>query len=454
MHSPGRFSAPGRVLLALFALASLLVPSPAAAQAPVSDSPSQTLESTVNPESKPQSATLEPEAPGELRGMWVVCYSLRSPATVHQVVVTAKKYHLNALFVQVRSRGDAWYDSPFEPRAEGLAHQPRRFDPLAQIVAEGHAAGIQVHAWLNTYLTWSQARRPYAPDHLWNAHRDWFAHDRHGRLSTSNSTDCEGVFLQPSCPEVQEHLFRVFTDVASRYDVDGIHFDYVRYPNQSYDFSASTLARFREYMHTLLTQELADRLDRRCASDPKAYVHAFGREWETWRRAQVTGLVARIAGAARAEKPWMQVSAAVFANADDARDDRGQDWIAWLKERTLDAVALMAYATDTRRIMAQTRRAVAAAGPGRVYTGIGAWRLSAHDVARKIAAARSAGAAGINLFSYDGVHDRSQYLATLAHGVFSAPQPRMEWLAARHRIYRRDAIHAVEPDAQITKKEK
>ena len=106
--------------------------------------------------------------------MWVVCDSLHSPASVHQVVVTAKKYHLNTIFVQVRSRGDAWYNSSFEPRAEGLNGQPRTFDPLAQMVGEAHQEGLQIHAWLNTFLTWSKSRRPYNPDHLWNAHRDWF----------------------------------------------------------------------------------------------------------------------------------------------------------------------------------------------------------------------------------------------------------------------------------------
>lgn len=378
------------------------------------------------------------KTPGELRGMWVVCYSLRSPAAVHQVVVTARKYHLNALFVQVRSRADAWYNSPYEPRAEGLAHQPRSFDPLEQIVEEGHAAGLQVHAWLNTYLTWSQARRPYSPNHLWNAHPDWFAHDRHGRLSTASATDCEGVFLQPSNPQVQQHLFNVFTDVAARYDLDGIQFDYVRYPNSAYDFSASTLARFRASLLPKLNEEKIARLGRRLKSDPKAYVHQFSREWEDWRRAQVSNLVTRISMAVKADKPWMQVSAAVFADAKDAKYDRGQDWMAWLQNGALDAVALMSYSKDTQRILAQTRRAIAAAGERKVYTGIGAWRLSAHDVAHKIAAVRKTGASGVNLFSYDGVHDRSHYLDTLARGVFasrSAP-PRLSWLPGRGSLTR------------------
>jgi uncharacterized lipoprotein YddW (UPF0748 family) len=393
--------------------------------------------------------------PDELRGMWVVCDSLNSPSSVHQVVVTAKKYHLNTLFVQVRSRGDAWYSSSYEPRAEGLNGQPRTFDPLAQIVNEAHQEGLQIHAWLNTFLTWSKPRRPYNPDHLWNTHRDWFAHDMHGNLSTANTEDCEGVFLQPSNPAVQEHLFRVFTDVAARYDVDGIHFDYVRYPNSSYDFSGSTLARFREYMITQLDEETVRKFDAKLKSNPKAYVHAFAGRWESWRRAQVTGLVTRISQAVKANKPWMQVSAAVFPDGEEAAKYRGQDWMTWLREGTLDAVALMAYNKNTARVAEQTRRAVAIAGERHVYTGIGAWRLDAHDVANKIASARKAGASGINLFSYDDVHDRSRYLDTLARGVFasrSAP-PRMRWLPSRSGAVNRDAAKPEQPEQKEQKEQ-
>jgi uncharacterized lipoprotein YddW (UPF0748 family) len=389
-----------------------------------------------------------PDAPGEMRGMWVICYSLQSPASVHQVVLTAQKYHLNAIFVQVRSRADAWYNSPYEPRAEGLADQPRSFDPLAQIVAEGHAAGLQVHAWLNTYLTWSHPQRPRSPQHVWNAHPDWFAHDIHGRLSTATTENCEGVFLQASNPAVQQHLFDVFTDVAHRYDVDGIHFDFVRYPNRDYDFSPATLARFRASLLPELLPIQVKRLDSRLRSDPKIYVHAFGKEWQTWRRAQITALVTRVSTAAKADKPWMQVSAAVFANADDAYNEKAQDWMTWIRTGALDSISLMAYASDTQRILAQTRYAVSIAGERHVYTGIGAWRLSAHDVAHKIAALRKAGAAGINLFSYDDVHDRKHYLDTLARGVFasrSAP-PRMRWLPGRSAPFDRSAMPA--PDKQ------
>ncbi len=369
----------------------------------------------------------------EMRGLWVVRDSLRSPASIRNVVATAVKYGFNALFVQVRGRGDAFYPSLYEPRAEILAGQPARFDPLALMVSEAHAQGLQVHAWMNTYLAWSGSRPPKSKQHLWNAHRDWFTQDSHGCTSAVPTDRCEGAFLQPSHPQVKEHLFQVFTDVAKRYDVDGIHFDYCRYANSEHDFSAGTLTRFRAFLTDELTAEVFSKVEPRLAKDRLAFVHAFPAKWGDWRRAQVTELVTRISRAVKEEKPYLQVSAAVFADAQDAFKLRGQDWQGWLKSGTLDAAALMSYDKRTERVLEQTRKAVEIAGGEHIYTGIGAWRLGASDVAQKIAKVRETGAAGVNLFSYDGVHTRPEYLATLSRGVFSSRvgAPRMRWLPPR-----------------------
>ena len=274
---------------------------------------------------------------------------------------------------------------------------------------------------------------PTAWQHLWNAPRDWFACDRSGRCSCVGNDQVEDAFLQPSSPLVQQHLFNVFTDVASRYDVDGIHFDYCRYCGSNYDFSFPTLRRFWEFMADRLPENRVAQYDVRRNSDRWAYVHAFPHDWADWRRAQITGLVARISQKVKADKPWMEVSAAVFPDPNEAFARRGQDWEGWLRNGYLDAVALMSYDRNTERVLAQTRYAVAIAGERHVYAGIGAWRLQAHDVAGKISALRRIGAAGVNLFSYGGVHNRPRYLDTLARGVFAgrAAPPRMRWLPKR-----------------------
>lgn len=397
---------------------------------------SPTLYAQPTPE-EPANRTLNdtiPEKDGELRGLWVVRDSLISRASIRQVVTTAVKYNLNAIFVQARGRGDAWYVTDLVPRAELLANAPADFDPLKEIIEEGHKAGLEVHVWLNTYLTWSGKKTPRDPNHLWNAHRDWFATDRNGKVSPIPTSKAEGAFLQPSNPAVQEHLYLVFLEVATRYDLDGIHFDYCRYPGSSYDFSPGTLARFRTYMLERIEDESEKHLDSRLKTNKLAYVHAYRKDWETWRRDQITSLVSRIGTAVRTAKPWVKVSAAVFANAHDAYTDKGQDWKNWIQTGILDAVALMAYDYDTKRIVSQTKEAVAIAEGRHVYTGIGAWRLQAHDVAKKIDAVRKAGASGVNLFSYDNVRTRPRYLETLKRGVFasrSAPA-KMRWVPPKN----------------------
>lgn len=435
-HSPMSLinrALPGPATLSAFIL---LAVAPCIAQNPTDAPPNPPAPADMPLAPVPQTTEQEQvrtDAGGELRGMWVVRESLLSPASVHQVVVTAVKYHINALFVQVRGRGDAYYNSHREPRAEDLAHQPAAFDPLDQIVREGHAAGLQVHAWLNTYLTWSGSRAPYSRRHLWNARRDWFACDSSGRCSAVPNNRSEGAFLQPSSPQVQDHLAAVFTEVAANYDVDGIHFDYCRYCGSEYDFSAAALRRFRDYLLGRIPPAETLRFDRRTHTDRLAYVHAFGAEWAEWRRQQITDLVTRISRSVKSAKPYIEVSAAVFPDAQEAFAVRGQDWRGWLQSGVLDSVALMAYDKNTQRVLRQTREAIAIAGERHVYTGVGAWRLDAHDVAHKIAEIRKTGAAGVNLFSYGGVHSRPNYLGSLARSVFasrSAPR-RLRWLPRR-----------------------
>ena len=367
----------------------------------------------------------------EMRGLWVARWSLKSPAAIRNIVASAQRHNFNTLFVQVRGRGDAWYETELEPRAEGA---PAGFDPLARIIEEAHSKGIEVHAWINTYLTWTGKRGPKSPRHIVNAHPDWIARDNKGRCTMAASEHLEGLYVQPSNPAVQEHLHRVFTDIARRYDVDGIHFDYVRYPNPRYDFSPSTLARFKAYMLARISPEgrAAVQKDR----TRFAYVHMFPKEWAEWRRSQVTHLVRRVSESVHAMKPWVRVSAAVFANVEDAHADKGQDWRRWLADGYLDAICPMSYSKDTATVVEQIRTAVQIAGEKHVYAGIGSWRLSAKDTAGKISRVRELGVQGVNIYSYDGVTRngrRQDYLDYLTRSSFAsrAGVPGMRWRTSR-----------------------
>ena len=158
--------------------------------------------------------------------------------------------------MQVRGRGDAYYDSRNEPRPPLLANQPASFDPLELMLERAHRAGLKVHAWVNVNLI-SDAQPPSARRHLVYPHPEWLMVPRPlaedlGRMNPrdpeylhrlseyarARSDRVEGIFLSPIHKGAVDHATKVIGDIASRYDVDGIHLDYIRFPNDEFDYSA------------------------------------------------------------------------------------------------------------------------------------------------------------------------------------------------------------------------
>lgn len=367
----------------------------------------------------------------EARALWVVRDSITSPERIENVIATARRCGINTLFVQVRGRADAFYNSTLEPRAEELERQPADFDPLATVIARAHEFGIQVHAWMNTDFIWSGKAKPRSPMHIVNQHPEWLARTSDGHCSPTATSQCEGLFVTPANPEVRKHNHDVFLEVVNNYAIDGIHFDYIRYPNASYDFSESTTRAFCTSM----------RLSDPAAPDQTAsravrmhYIKSNYMAWTDWRRAQVTDMVESIARDAHAAKPGLVVSAAVFANWNDAFEFKGQDWKKWLADGAIDAIVPMAYSTNTATVASQIADAeTAAAQAGRLcYAGIGAWHISVASAAAKVQAARAMGAQGIALFSYGGVTkdgESTTYIDKLARACFARPAtlPAMPW---------------------------
>src|SRR5262249_50683760 len=107
----------------------------------------------------------------EVRALWVVRTTLTSPGAVATMVSSAKGSGFNALLVQVRGRGDAYFQGGVEPRPAPLLSQPS-FDPLAETIARAHEAGLQVHAWVNVNLV-AGLEVPAAREHVVYRHPEW-----------------------------------------------------------------------------------------------------------------------------------------------------------------------------------------------------------------------------------------------------------------------------------------
>lgn len=356
----------------------------------------------------------------EVRALWVVRSTMTSADEVRAMVERAHEAGFNTLFVQVRGRGDAFYRSRWEPRAETL-EGPAGFDPLALTVDEAHARGMAVHAWINTHLVWGVGDLPESPGHLVHARPGWLGvpralgrelHDvdpaeprfrrRLHAWARANVGEVEGVYSSPSHPAVKERVYAVWMDLVERYDLDGLHFDYIRFPSSAFDYSRGALARFRSWVAPRLSAERRAELDRAAASDPYAWPDGLPEAWDEFRRAQITELVERIYYGVKARRPEVVVSAAVFANREDALLHRFQDWPAWLERGILDVAVPMAYTPDADLYRRQIRAAREAAGsPDRLWAGVGAYLNGVDGTLEKIAIARDEGAGGVVLFSYD-----------------------------------------------------
>jgi uncharacterized lipoprotein YddW (UPF0748 family) len=376
----------------------------------------------------------------EVRALWVVRTTLSSPDAVARLVETAREGRFNTLLVQVRGRGDAYYAAGREPRAAVLAGQPA-FDPLAEAIARGREAGLRVHAWINVNLVASLSDLPASPVHVVNRRPEWLMVPRAiaadlarieprspeylDRLTRQlrGRTDVEGLYVSPLSAEAADYTVAVVRDVATRYAVDGIHLDYVRYPSDDFDFSREGVAAFRRSVLPDLTPEDRRRYDSRMAAEPLIYTDAFPQRWRTFRQQQLTELVVKIREAVKTARPAVTLSAAVFPDAGDALDRRLQNWPGWLASGLLDVVCPMAYTTDPRAFAAQIAAARAAAGARGIWAGIGAYRLTPAEILANVETARRLGAGGVVLFSYDSLVEPPRGPAHLIDIGRSAFQP-------------------------------
>lgn len=253
----------------------------------------------------PRAARSTPEPPPpirrEFRGVWVVSVANGDwpsrpglPAWQQQtellaILDRAAALRLNAVVLQVRPAADALYASPYEPWSEyltgqmGRAPEPR-WDPLAFAVAEAHRRGLELHAWFN----------PYRARH--RSHVGDPASTHVSRTRPALAREYGGyVWLDPGEAEVRRATVRVLTDVARRYDVDGIHIDDYFYPYPEIDSLTGQRLEFPDGASWERYRRGGGALAR-----------------DDWRRRNVDLLIRELGDSIHAAKPWVKFGVSPF----------------------------------------------------------------------------------------------------------------------------------------------
>jgi uncharacterized lipoprotein YddW (UPF0748 family) len=277
--------------------------------------------------------------------MWVHRDQIVSPEKIDELIEFVKKSDIRTLLVQVRGRGDAFYNSKYEYAAEGVQ---KDFDPLKYIIDKTANTDIAVHAWVNMFYCLDKDKYPPSPDHIVAKRPEWVTFDYAGRSIIDYSEGelkeklVEGIFNDPGIPEVREYLAKIVADILDKYNVKGIHLDYIRYPYSGH--SSFYKAYLSDFGYNKISNEIFTKKYKINPFDiDRIQVSAEKTIFDDYRRANINDLVMRINKVVKSKSKQLILSAAVMPRYEIGRDVYFQDWPSWLEQGILDIACVMSY---------------------------------------------------------------------------------------------------------------
>lgn len=243
-----------------------------------------------------------------------------------EILDTYQKLNYNAVIVQIRSVGDAFYPSELAPWSRFLTGKEGKeptpyYDTLEWMIEEAHQRGFEFHAWLNPYrATFDLNKNQLSPNHDIFKYPEWMI------------TYGGKMYYNPALPEVQNHLAKIVEEVVTQYDIDAIHFDDYFYPYKIKGEEFNDTQSFKKYGN--------------------------GMNLEDWRRHNVTTFVKNIHSVIKTHKPWVQFGISPFGvwrnksvdpKGSDTQsgqtnyDDLYADPILWMQNKWIDYVLPQLY---------------------------------------------------------------------------------------------------------------
>jgi len=205
---------------------------------------------------------------------------------LNRILDRLQEMHINLVFLQTRIRGDVIYPSKIEPRSEYVKsiYATTDYDPLSYAIEACRRRGIECHAWFVVYPMGSEKanKKKLNRNHLIKIFK-------------------KNAYLDPGNPQTNTYILSLIKEIVSNYDVDGIHLDYIRYPEASAEFP-----------------------------DGDTYqLYGRGKNKEDWRRENINRLVYAIYDTVKSLKPWVQVSSSVVGMYKKIPGDNRRHWTAY-----------------------------------------------------------------------------------------------------------------------------
>lgn len=380
----------------------------------------------------------------ELRGAWITRFdwarrphdvedetsptSTRDALTsrIKSLMEEAKSLNLNAVFFQVRGDATTLYPSNLEPWSQRFGGKDPGFDPVKFAIDEAHKQGLEFHAYLNPIPCSEETTTPANPNHIWYKHcmpdskPNWLVFE-----NGAPAPRFEYFWFNPNLPEVQVYIRTVIMDFVRRYDVDGVHYDRIRFPSHKVSDDPWSKERY---------------------DTGKKGANPMDLPYNSWQADNITRLLTDLYGSVMEIKPKLKVSASVWGIYDNTKLPQGEDkasgysWtssglqnflqdsIAWVNTGCMDAIVPMIYWNmgDLKpdydelllSFMTQVKTGRHVYGGQRVFTK--------EEMLREVLATNLIGAQGNVAFTLGRISRMADYYRKNIYPV-PAPVPEMWW---------------------------
>jgi len=343
----------------------------------------------------------------EIRAIWLdrgTIVAAKSPAGLKKVFDRMATAGINTVFIETVNAGYPIYPSQVAPEQNPLT---KGWDPLATAVELAKERKMEIHAWVWVFSVGNRRHNAiigkdanyHGP--VLSQYPHWADQSTDGQIFPPENKP----FLDPANLEAQDYLIRLFKEIVTRYDVDGIQLDYIRYPRQSGWHTASYGAASRAGFKQLT------------GVDPIQISPNDRSLWWLWtqyRTEQVNQFVARVARELRPLRPRLVISAAVFPWKQIDRLNRiQQNWETWVAEGQVDWLVPMTYAPETSRFLQEkVQPALTGMGdaPGLFLPGVLIKNVSEGELLDKIQAVRDLPSSGFAMFAAEYLNPKHEEL--------------------------------------------
>lgn len=325
----------------------------------------------------------------QAQGIWVTRFALKKPSITSQLIQFVDKNKITDVFIQIRGRGDAFYQSEIEQNDINSQYETN----LSSLINQLKARKVKVHAWINVFLMASSNEQlQKEKKHILNKNKHWIDYSTSlTRISRHDSV--EGLYTTPASSGLLNYYISIVNEITHKFKFDGIHLDYFR--------KASLKHGYHPKMRQLFHSETGNYAENLVSHERKKFNESLFKKWNSFLSERYTEFLTRLVK----NGPKVVWSVAVKPNPQIAKENFAQDWQSWLQKNLVDFVIPMNYnpedSTFYSNISSYNKNL-----KNKIWLGIATYNQSLNQMSNRIKYAKKNNY-NVTIFSFNDLNEKS-----------------------------------------------